>query len=369
MPGANAFIPVTDAQAAHFLGQARLGSPKPMITPRVQTLDGYVDAFRALSTPYQMQDAAVAGGMAFLMGELEKRDPKVREPLVSSTWQRDCPVKTGGGFLEYTSTMNVGYSGGGANDELVGGQSNDIPIIQANIGKDIYPLFSKAWLMEVSYIDQAKLQNVGRSLDAMLDGGIRLAWNKALDQNVYLGMTAEGATGIINDPNITVTAAPNGAAVSPLWKNKTPLEIFNDMNSILKASHVASEYDNSGIINHILLPPEQFQLLQQPMTLGGVGGFESILEYFKKNNYAKQQGVDVEVALSRWCKGNGPGDSDVMVGYVNDEDRVYMDITVPLMRVMTQVDARRVAYLTPYVGQFGVVKFLYYQPPQIMSGI
>ena len=43
-------------------------------------------------------DAATAGGMAFLVGELEKLDPKIREPLTAVTWPRDVPVKTGGGW-------------------------------------------------------------------------------------------------------------------------------------------------------------------------------------------------------------------------------------------------------------------------------
>ena len=40
---------------------------------------------------------AISGGMAFLVGELEKRDEKLHEPLTSITWPRDMPVKTGGG--------------------------------------------------------------------------------------------------------------------------------------------------------------------------------------------------------------------------------------------------------------------------------
>ena len=36
-----------------------------------------------------MDAAGIATGMAFLEGELEKRDPKVREPLTSVTWPRD----------------------------------------------------------------------------------------------------------------------------------------------------------------------------------------------------------------------------------------------------------------------------------------
>src|SRR5579872_6020390 len=57
----------------------------------------------------QVTDAAVAGGMAFLQSELEKLDPKVREPLTSVTWMRDVIVKSGGGWVDFTSVFSVDY--------------------------------------------------------------------------------------------------------------------------------------------------------------------------------------------------------------------------------------------------------------------
>ena len=53
-------------------------------------------------------DAAMDSGMAYLLGELEKQDTKIREPLKSITWPRDIVSKTGGGWVEFTSMMNVG---------------------------------------------------------------------------------------------------------------------------------------------------------------------------------------------------------------------------------------------------------------------
>ena len=51
--------------------------------------------------------AGISTGMAFLEGELEKRDPKIREPLTSVTWPRDIVAESGGGWVDFTSTMNV----------------------------------------------------------------------------------------------------------------------------------------------------------------------------------------------------------------------------------------------------------------------
>ena len=43
-----------------------------------------------------MDEAGIASGQAFLVSELEKRDPLIRKPLSSITYPRDIPVSVGG---------------------------------------------------------------------------------------------------------------------------------------------------------------------------------------------------------------------------------------------------------------------------------
>ena len=103
---------------------------------------------------FMMDASSVSGGMAFLVGELEKRDEKLHEPLTSITWPRDMPVKTGGGWVDSVSVMDVSYaSGEGSNDGLIGNESNDLPMIQADIGKDTYKVFQWGHLVSVPLID------------------------------------------------------------------------------------------------------------------------------------------------------------------------------------------------------------------------
>ena len=119
--------------------------------------------------------AGIATGMAFLEGELEKRDPKIREPLTSVTWPRDIVAETGGGWVDFTSTMNVDYATSGANDgSLVGGATDVITTVQANVNKDIFRVFTWAQAMKIPFVDSQKFQTIGRSIDSILDKGIRL---------------------------------------------------------------------------------------------------------------------------------------------------------------------------------------------------
>lgn len=309
---------------------------------------------------YAADAAGVGQGMAFLVGELEKRDPKLNEPLTSVTWMRDIVAKTGGGWVERTSNYFVDYASTGGNEfGLIGGQTNNIPIMQANISKDNFRIFPWSNVLKVPYIDQQRLQGIGRSLDGILDDGIRLNYNKSLDLIVYNGITSENVYGLVNNPTITAGTVAVGASTNTTWATKTPDEILDDINTVLTTAWTNSQYDLSGMPNQILVPPQQYTYLATRKV--SQAGNVSILTYLLENNIAKNQGVDLVIVPSRWCVGAGTGGTDRMVAYVNDENRVNFDIPVPLMRSFTQPSAEQVAYLTPYLANIGQVKILYTQ--------
>lgn len=323
----------------------------------------------ALGSGIRAMDAAgIATGMAFLEGELEKRDPKVREPLTSITWPRDIVAQTGGGWVDFTSTLDVSYGTTGANDQsLVGGATNDINLVQANVNKDIYKVFTWAQGMKVPFVDSQKMQTIGRSIDAILDRGIRLNYNKTLDQLVYGGFSSVNIPGIVNNPDIVAQMAPAGASGNTEWSSKTVDEILWDINKAITEAWAASEYDESAMANHILLPPDRYAYLAS--TRIGTSGNESILSYVLKNNIAKNQGKDLQIFPCRWLNGAGTSDSARMVVYVNDVDKLYFDLPVPLTRAMTQPVALQFAYITIYAAQMGQIKFLYTQPARYIDGI
>lgn len=314
-------------------------------------------------------DAALDSGMAFLVAELEKQDQKIREPLTSVTWDRDIVAKTGGGWVEFTSMHNVSYAsvGGNANG-IIGGQTTAIPVVQADIGKDMFKVFSFGHILKVPFVDQAKMQNIGRSLQDLLEKGIRLNYQKTLDQNVYKGYAELGSTGIINNANITTaSAAATGTGNATTWATKTPDNILADINTALTAVWAACQYDPDGMPNHILVPPQQYALLVSKKV--SEAGNISVLKYLEENNIAANQGVDLTIVPCRWCVGAGADSKDRMVVYRNEEDKLYFDITVPLTRVMTQPSVSDMAYLTAYAAQHGEVKFAYYETARYVDGI
>lgn len=315
-----------------------------------------------------MDSAAIGNGMAYLNGELEKRDTKLNEPLTSVTFARDIPVKTGGGWVEATSNLFVDYATTGGNgDGLIRGQSNNIPVIQANTSKDLFKVFPWSNILKIPFIDQQKMQGIGRSLDSILDNGIRLNYNKSIDLIVYKGVEEEKVYGLVNDPNVLTTTVKAGASGKTTWKDKTPDEILDDINIAINDAWTHSEYDNSGIPNHVLITPEDYAYIVSRKV--SEAGNVSILTYLLENNIAKSQGVDLTIVPSRWCIGAGTGGTNRMVCYVNDESKVLIDIPVPLMRAMTQPSVENIAYMTAYMANIGQVKFLYYQCASYSDGI
>lgn len=313
---------------------------------------------------------AVSSGLAFLQSELEKLDPLLREPLTNTTYPRDIEIESGGGWVEATSAFNVDYAVTGGQADGVGGIQNNIRRIQADFSKDIYKVLPYEVSMSIKIQDQLRGAVTGRSIEQVYDDGIRLDYDKYMDINTYLGQSAYGTTGLLNDPNITATSVVAGASTSTEWPKKTPQEILNDIDDAIVAGWKAAQYDNSAIPNHILINPSNFAYINRTiLSVNGVPGGISLLKYLLENNIAKAKGVDLFIGECRFCEGAGTGSTNRMVCYVNAKRFVGMDVPVPLSRVMTQPNVNTGSYDSLYMANVGQVKIHYYEPIIYRDGI
>jgi len=311
---------------------------------------------------------SASGGLAFLEGQLEKIDPKLREPLKSTWWPRDIVAKTGGGWVEYTSTYDVSYATTGGNEDgIINGLSNNIPIMQADISKDLRKVFTWAHSLRTSYVDQQKFSKIAFNIEEQLNKGLKLTYDKTLDKNVYRGFEEYGTYGLINNPYITVVLASENSDGNTKWGKKSPDDMLADVNKIMTDTWEASGFDLSGMANHILVPPEQYAYMvrQKISEAGNI----SVLTYLLENNIGKNQGVDLFIGPLPMLKGAGTDGADRMIGYANDEDRVRYSITVPFNRAISSIDGTNMCYVTNFVSQFGQVEFLYLQTIEYMDGI
>ena len=143
----------------------------------------------------------------FLLHELEKIDEKILEPLTGTDWPRDMPVITGGGLIDSVSAIDVTYASTGQEDDnLILGQANNIPVIQADMSKQVARTFNFAEYMVFSQMESDKLKSVGRDPETFLNKGIRLHCDKIIDRNVYKGFGKVKSTGLCNSAQITRTS-------------------------------------------------------------------------------------------------------------------------------------------------------------------
>ena len=316
-----------------------------------------------------MDAAGIASGNAFLISELEKRDPNIRKPLSNFTYPRDIVIETGGGWVDYVSAMSVAYgiTGGAVNSPVTAGGSNGIPIVQASIDKGVYKAHTFAAALRVMWQDMQRANFIGRSLDNLLQDGVRMAYDKHMDANVYVGITEYGTTGLVNNPDAVETTAANGAAGTATWATKTPQEILKDVNDALAAGWSANANDPTAIPNHILIPYEQYLYIMTTMVTDLAT--ETIYDFLMKNNAATKAGGDLFIGPTVWCKGAGTGSKDRMVVYNNDRRFAKMDELVPLSRIMSAPVVTSVCYDTAYMANLSEVQIFYPTSIRYVDGI
>lgn len=326
-----------------------------------------MDALRMIERANYAIDAASGSGLAFLASQLELPEVKLVEPLTSVTYHRDVPIKTGGGYVEELSAWAANYaSAANTNYGIQSNKNDDIGIVQVDVLKGIWPAYIWAQAERISYVDLEKLLNSKRmgmpapySLQELLDKGLRLVWNKALDNITYLGIGNQ--PGLMNNTNVTSVQAPltgtGSGAAAALWANKTTVEILNDINYGILTCQENSGYAVDGIPNKGLVDYEHWSILNQPMT---TGGFNSVLEYVLMNNVARRQGVDFEIVPlpDPWISTQGVGLTSEILFYRQDEESLYLKIPQPLQKVFTAPSVQQASYLSLFMGCIGCVQWL-----------
>jgi hypothetical protein len=291
---------------------------------------------------------------AFLIGELERLDPIVYAPLVSVTWGRDIDLRedvTIGDEISSFAVSSFGAPGniipGGKN--WVGKDVNAIAGVALDLGKVANPLY--LWAMEAGWTlpELASAMQLGRPIDRQKLDAVQLKHQMDIDEQVYIGDTTIGVTGLTNNTSVTATNAVNGASGYPFWANKTPDEILADVTTVETNAYIASGFTTTP--SKIIVPPTNFSYIvsnRLPNTRS------SILEYLRENSMSNaMNGKPLEIVPSKWLTGRGVGGTNRMVAYTQDKSMVRFPL-VPLQR--TPLEYRALSQLTYYYGRLGVVE-------------
>lgn len=324
--------------------------------------------FAPVPTVRRWSDSAIASGSAFLISELDKRDPRIREPLTSYTYSRDVPIKVGGGWVEYVSAIAVdfGVTGGSSDGVVSAPGSNGAPVVQANLSQMQFSTHDFSAILRVPFVDLQREQITGRSLDALLSDGVRLAYDKHLDCNCYRGLSAYNTPGLLNNADVTVVSATEVSSQTA-WEHKTPDEILADINSAIVQVWSACGYDRSALPNHVLVPYEQYNILAT--TKVSDVGEKTILEFLLDNNITKRNGGELFIGATAWCKEAGADNKDRMVVYCHNDRFLAMEELVPLSRTMTQPNVDALSYDSVYMANISQLEVYYPQTILYVDGI
>lgn len=317
------------------------------------------------NTPTRITDSDIKSGDAFLTSELEKLDNIIREPLKSSTWVRDIPVEVGGGWVEFTSGLNVDYGMQNSNNDTINaGVGNTIPIIQVNLSKDVYNTHIFTALLRIAYVDMMRGRVTKRNLEDLLQNGMRTAYDLHMDECVYNGIVALQQYGLLNNPNVTVSNVAGGSASgNPTeWSKKTPDEILTDINNAIIQVWNAGENDLAALPNHILIPHEQYNTLAT-RKVSDIGE-KTILTFIEENNISQKNNVKLFIGSTKWCKKAGASQKDRMVVYVHDRKYLRIEELVPLHRAMNGTNLQNFSNESLYAANISEVEML---APQLVG--
>lgn len=308
--------------------------------------------------PFTTHSKTRDSGLAFLVGELEKRDETLYQPLTQYVWQRDMPVKTGGGAVDYVSFLNINWGTTQNNNGYITGNTDALDTVSVDIGKTLGRVRVWGKLLKVGFVDMLRANQVGRSLDDMLSQGIVKIYNKELDRVTMEGWSELNIPGLYNNTDVqSALVADNAGGTSKLWTAKTPDEILEDVNEIITSVWAAGEYDEDAIPNQLNIVPARYGYIVTRKV--SEAGNISILKYLEENNLATSKGVQFKIMDNRYGESAGAGSTNRMVAYKNSEDKIRFHLPIPLTRAFTSMDANKFAYLTPYYAFISQVEFVY----------
>ena len=324
---------------------------------------------------------------AFLVGELERLDQTLHEPLAMVSWGRDIDLREDVSIADevssFTLTSYASAGGLGTGNSIgngkawIGKSTDQVSGVGLDIGKIPHPL--RPWGLEIKYtiLELESAAKLGRPIDNQKYEALQLKHQMDIDEQVYIGDTGTGDTGLVNNSLVTPQNVVPGAAGATQWQGtganpvpKTPDEILADVNTALTTVWANAAW--AVIPSRLLLPPAQFGYISTAKV--SLAGNVSILKYVQENNLLTTSGKGkLDVFPAKWLIGAGAGGTigttgtvDRMMVYTKDRKRVRYPMTL-LQRTPIQYDS--IYHKSTYFCRLGVVELVYPETMGYFDGI
>lgn len=231
--------------------------------------------------------------------------------------------------------------------DWLSGKASDIPTVSGTRQK----YETSVYMAGIGYdygleeINQARMLGINLSSDYAV--AARRAYEQMVDGIALSGDTVKGFQGLFNYSGVTAATAPNGAASSPLWANKTADEVLTDVNAGIIGVHVAT--NTVAMADTVLMPTTRLQAMASrriPDT------DLTILEFIKKSNvYTAETGQELTIRGVRGLETAGAGGTARMITYRRSPD--VMKLHIPMPHRFMPVQQVGLQYVIPGIFRLG----------------
>ena len=256
--------------------------------------------------------------MIFLISQIAAIDPVLyKRSYVDIKFQDLVPVQTydeGAGEWVYFSVDGTTLG------KFVAGNSTNLPTVSLEGAKHKVPFHTAG--IQVSYHreEMRQMALIGRSVaQEKIEIAIR-GCMEHMQSVAYEGDSEKGITGLFNNSNVAVIAAP-----SDITTDGTVARIF--CQDLMSSVHKNSK--GVEIPNTVLLPISVFDIMSNtPGVLGATALAETELSFFKKNNiYTQMTGQELKISVLPQLETAGASGQPRVIAYTNDSYKLAMGVS------------------------------------------
>lgn len=305
---------------------------------------------------------------AFVSTELAKLHEVDYSPIWFVTYYEDIPApNVGGGFVDYIEYHTINWASIQEEAEnFTGNNANVIPRVNASANQNRALVFTYQIAYDLNFIEIEKLDTINfrRSLIQIYETQITAGYELFTQNIVYQGAQTSGSTGLFNNPNVKIYAAPTGVSGGSRMEDLTDGEVISFFNGVMAEYLVNTNHNLMMLPDTFLLPLDDSKNLSDRFSQFFN---QSLRNYLLVNNFGSDEvrGSNQEASYNFRIKGraglNGAGTNDDgrIVVYRKDARFLRFDIPYALQMFYTGPNLERMAFTTLFVAQISELQMMY----------
>lgn len=305
----------------------------------------------------KMHDA----NFAFLSSSLAKLYTKLVEPKHFVTFQKDIPVDTGGGFVDYVQYYTISFSGI-ANQvrNVVGNGANYIPRVNAGMTQETAKVYTFELAYDIRFIELEKMKQVQlqKSLESIYQDAIIVAWDFFCQSIAYTG-GEDGTSGLFNNTTKVPTNVTAISKAGVIDGSVSDITLAGLINGIIQQSLDESNMNVEVLPDTFLVPTWFGSALTNRFSNLYSNSLRSYL--VEHNLLADETGSTKKITIESRPQLNELGSAKAgrIVAYKKDKDFVRIDMPYPMKHYITLPNIERMSYTSAFVGQVSELQMPY----------